>query len=127
MLEHDPEILAAFAEESAERLDSLEAGLLRLEHSPNPPPDLLNAVFRDAHSIKAGAGLLHLSALESAAHRLEHVLDHLRTGRLANGPDVCQALLDGLDLLREMVGAPTAPPSAELQRSLAVLSALAGL
>lgn len=132
MFDHDPEVLAAFAEESAERLDSLEAGLLELERTRTPSAALLNAVFRDAHSIKAAANLLHLKDLEAAAHRLEHVLERLRTGRLANGPDVCQALLDGLDLLRELVDASDTPgqPGQSSQPGqdprLAALSAFSG-
>ena len=124
MFEHDPEVLASFAEESLERLSSLEAGLLALERTPSPAPELLNALFRDAHSIKAAANLLTFTTVESSAHCLEHVLDRLRTKRLSNGPEVCQALFEGLDLLRELVSAPTAPVPADLQQRLAALSAL---
>ncbi len=75
MLDHDPEILAAFAEESAVRISSLEQGLLALERDPaRASADLLNSVFRDAHSVKAGANLLGLRQVEIAAHRLENVL-----------------------------------------------------
>ncbi|MBI5520774.1 MAG: Hpt domain-containing protein [Desulfovibrio sp.] len=112
MFDHDPEVLAAFAEESAGRMTSLENGLLALERDPaNPAPDLLNSVFRDAHSVKAGANLLGLRPVETAAHRLENVLDRLRSGRMAPGPDVCQALLDGVDLLRDVLERPFDPES----------------
>lgn len=125
MFDCDPEVLAAFAEESEQRLAGLEKGLLTLERDPgNPPPDLLNAVFRDAHSVKAGAGLLGLHPVEKAAHRLENVLDLLRAGRLSAEPEICQALLDGVDLLRETLQTPaTAAP--ETDSRLAVLKALA--
>ncbi len=127
MLETDLEVLAAFAEEAAERLGALEAGLLELERTANAPQaDLLNAVFRDAHSIKAGANLLCLRNLETAAHRLENVLDCLRKGQLAPGADVIQPLLDGVDLLREMLDRPGAPAPADMPRRLAVLSSLTG-
>lgn len=112
MFDHDPEVLAAFAEESAGRMTSLENGLLALERDPaNPAPDLLNSVFRDAHSVKAGANLLGLRPVETAAHRLENVLDRLRSGRMAPEPDVCQALLDGVDLLRDVLERPFDPES----------------
>jgi chemotaxis protein histidine kinase CheA len=127
MYENDSEVLAAFAEESAERLNLLETGLLELERSLDPLPELLNSMFRDAHSIKAGANLLHLDSLELVAHRLENVLDGLRTRQICNGPEVCQALLDGLDLLRELVAAPTNPPPSNFKQRLAVLSSLAGI
>ncbi|MBU1229720.1 MAG: Hpt domain-containing protein [Proteobacteria bacterium] len=127
MAESDPEVLAAFAEEASERLSTLESGLLELERTAKAPqPGLLNAVFRDAHSIKAGANLLHLSLLETTAHRLENVLDSLRKGQLAAGGDVIQPLLDGVDLLRELLEKPEAPAPADMPRRLAVLATLAG-
>lgn len=125
MLENDPEVLAAFAEESAQRLGDLEKGLLALESRPSTPePERLNALFRDAHSLKAGANLLGLADVEKAAHRLENVLDLLRSGRLAATPEVCQALLDGVDLLRDILEAPRTPPRLETDRRLAELTAL---
>jgi len=125
MLDSDPEVLAAFAEEASERVVALENGLLELERTAHsPPPDLLNAVFRDAHSIKAGANLLHLSTLEVAAHRLENVLDSLRKGQLRPREDVTQALLDGVDLLRELLDNPGAPAPADLPERLSVLGDL---
>jgi two-component system chemotaxis sensor kinase CheA len=126
MYDHDPEVLAAFAEESAQRLVDLERGLLELESAPAAPaPDLLNAMFRDAHSVKAGANLLGLTQVEKAAHRLENVLDLLRAGRLAAGGEVCQALLDGVDLLREILASPDAGRSADADGRLAALARLA--
>ena len=84
MLENDPEVLEAFAEESAQRLNDLERGLLEMERTDAPAADLLNAMFRDAHSMKAGANLLGLRQVERAAHKLENVLDQLRAGRIAS-------------------------------------------
>jgi len=127
MLDHDPEVLAAFAEESAVRIGSLERGLLALERDPaRASADLLNSVFRDAHSVKAGANLLGLRQVEIAAHRLENVLDMLRSDRLAAGPEVCQTLLDGVDLLREILETPAMPRALDTDQRLAALSRLAG-
>ena len=128
MLENDPEVLEAFAEESAQRLNDLERGLLEMERTATPAADLLNAMFRDAHSMKAGANLLGLRHVERAAHKLENVLDQLRAGRIASTPEVCQVLLDGVDLLREILAAPGAAAtdgsSVESDSRLAALSGL---
>lgn len=125
MIETDPEVLAAFSEEATERVGALEAGLLEIERSPQDPhTELLNAVFRDAHSIKAGANLLHLKTLETVAHRLENVLDSLRKGQIAPRADVTQALLDGVDLLRELVSNPGAPRPADMFDRLVALQSL---
>jgi len=126
MFDHDPEVLAAFAEESAQRLGELERGLLELERTASHPSlELLNAVFREAHSVKAGAGLLGLTQVETAAHRLENVLDLLRAGRLAADAEVCQALLDGVDLLRERLHMPPDGPNQDADQRLAALTAFA--
>lgn len=127
MFDHDSEVLAAFSEESAVRISSLERGLLSLEGDPaHASADLLNSVFRDAHSVKAGANLLGLRQVEIAAHRLENVLDMLRSGRLAAGPEVCQTLLDGVDLLREILEAPATYSALDTDHRLVALSSLAG-
>ncbi len=127
MFDHDPEVLSAFAEESAVRIGSLERGLLALERDPaRASADLLHSMFREAHSVKAGANLLGLRQVEVAAHRLENVLDLLRSARLAAGPEVCQTLLDGVDLLREILEAPATPRDLDTDQRLAALSRLAG-
>ena len=127
MPEADPEVLAAFAEEAAERLEALEAGLLELERTLVALQDeRLNAVFRDAHSVKAGANLLRLKKIEAVAHGLENVLDSLRRGQLTPGGDVVQALLDGVDLLRDLLATPSAPGPANMPERLDALQALLG-
>lgn len=56
-------------------------------------PDLVNQLFRSAHSLKGLAGMFGLDALSDLAHHLEDILDGLRLGRIAlDSPAV--ALLD---------------------------------
>lgn len=110
MLEPDPEVVATFQEESAERLASVESGLLNLEkNSGAMDPELLRQVFRDAHSLKAAANLLGFTSIERLAHRMENTLDMLRNGRLTPGGSLFSALLEGVDGLREMTRAPGGP------------------
>ena len=105
MGEHDQEVLETFAEEAEARLRAMEQGLLTLEQLRLAPPEgLLDELFRNAHSVKAGAGLLGLRGLERTAHSLENVLDHLRAGRLQCTDDLVTALLHGVDLLRDLMG-----------------------
>jgi chemotaxis protein histidine kinase CheA len=53
-------------------------------------------------------------------------VDLLRSGRLAAAPDVCQALLDGVDLLREILESPAQQRNLEQDKRLAALARLAG-
>ena len=86
-----------------ERLDSMETGLLRLETMDAIPSNLINSIFRDAHSVKAGANLLKLSTIESLAHKLENVLEMIRRNELPVSEAVITASLEALDKLRELM------------------------
>lgn len=100
----DKEVLDAFIEESRERLSELESGVLELEeHTTADEAELLNSVFRAAHSVKAGAGLLKLHSIERVSHWLENLLGRVRTGEIQADSDLVTALLEGVDALRELI------------------------
>ncbi|WP_462326596.1 Hpt domain-containing protein [Desulfobaculum sp.] len=100
----DKEVLDAFIEESRERLSELETGVLELEeHTAADEGELLNSVFRAAHSVKAGAGLLKLHSIERVSHWLENLLGRVRTGEIQADSDLVTALLEGVDALRELI------------------------
>ena len=99
---HD-EVLEIFLEETLERLDSIESGLLKLESLKTCEPNLVNSIFRDAHSVKAGANLLKLLTIEELAHKLENVLEMIRRCELKASEMVVTASLEAVDKLRELV------------------------
>ncbi|MDD3311484.1 MAG: Hpt domain-containing protein [Pseudodesulfovibrio sp.] len=103
-MNHGDQVLEVFLEETAERLDAVESGLLRLESGSDDGDGVINSVFRDAHSIKAGANLLKLANIETLAHKLENVLEMIRQGRLLVNETVITACLESVDKLRELVG-----------------------
>ena len=69
----------AFYEESFEALDSMEAALLKLDIGA-PEPELINTIFRVAHSIKGGSATFGFSDIASFTHSCETLLDELRSG-----------------------------------------------
>jgi two-component system chemotaxis sensor kinase CheA len=97
------EVLEVYLEETIERLDSIESGLLQLEKMPTPDPGLVNSIFRDAHSVKAGANLLKLKTIEELAHKLENVLEMIRKDRIGVNEMIITASLEAVDKLRELV------------------------
>lgn len=97
------QVLEVFLEETVERLDSVESGLLQLENLNEIPPSLINSIFRDAHSVKAGANLLKLTTIEELAHKLENVFEMVRQDQLPVSETVVTACLEALDKLRELV------------------------
>ena len=76
----DPELLATFRAEVEERLASLQAGLLQLEHHTSPR-QVITGLFRDAHTVKGSARMLGLEGVLHVSHGIEDLLGALRDGR----------------------------------------------
>lgn len=72
----------AFIDEVAELLQSMEDALLILEKDPQDP-ESLNDVFRSMHTIKGTAGVFGYSAIVDFTHRVETLMDQVRSGAVA--------------------------------------------
>lgn len=93
---------ATFFEESREGLDAMETGLLALEGG-QLDPEIINSVFRAAHSIKGGAGTFGFNTIADLTHVLETLLDELRAGKRALEPAAVDAMLSSVDVLRALL------------------------
>lgn len=96
------EIFSVFIEEAHEQLTAMEDGLLRMEEGGGDA-DLLNAVFRAAHTIKGAAGVVELEHIERFTHILENLLDRVRNREIQVGSEMVTLLLQGCDHLRAML------------------------
>lgn len=96
--------VATFFEESREGLDTMESGLLRLDQGEHDV-ELINAIFRAAHSMKGGAGSFGFTAITELTHLLETLLDQMRSGKREITRDAVDALLASVDVLRHLLGA----------------------
>jgi len=94
----------AFFEESFEALDTMEAALLKLDIGA-PDPELINTIFRVAHSIKGGSATFGFSEIASFTHSLETLLDELRSGGMAVSVALSDLLLKSVDVMRAMLRA----------------------
>jgi two-component system chemotaxis sensor kinase CheA len=90
------EILNVFSVEAREQLVAMESGLMQLEQGDRDP-ETINAVFRAAHTIKGGAGVVEIHTVEKFTHVLENVLDRLRNGEIEVSGEMISALLLGCD------------------------------
>ena len=72
--------LQTFIIESRELLEDMENSLLTLEQAEDKS-ELINAVFRAAHTIKGSSGLFGLDGVVAFTHVTESVLDRVRDGR----------------------------------------------
>lgn len=95
---------AVFVEEASEHIENLENGLLRLEKNPDDA-ELLNDIFRSAHTIKGSSGTVGLPDISRFTHVMEELLDDLRNKELTLHRDMINTLLEAVDLIKEMVSA----------------------
>lgn len=105
----------AFFEESFEALDAMEAALLKLDVG-RPEAELINTIFRVAHSIKGGSATFGFSDIASFTHSLETLLDALRSGTMQVTAAISELLLRSVDLMREMLRAVEAQRPVDAQR-----------
>ncbi|MGM0587747.1 MAG: chemotaxis protein CheA [Bacteroidota bacterium] len=102
-LKEDPELVQGFIEESEENLQMIENGLIELEAAPEDL-SLVDTIFRPFHTLKGVAGFLNLSDVNALAHSYENLLDDARKGELEFNEDIAEAVFEGIDALRVMVG-----------------------
>ncbi|BDG04252.1 chemotaxis protein CheA [Anaeromyxobacter oryzae] len=121
-------LLATFLAEAEEILARMEQTLVRLERAPGDEA-LLNALFRDAHTIKGSSSLVAFDVVRDVAHDLEDVLERLRKKTLGVTDVLVTLLLRSVDVLRdalsEAAGGATAP-SAAIAAFRAELASAAG-
>lgn len=91
-----------FLAESRELLQDMEDALLQLENSPDDP-DLINAMFRAAHTIKGTSGVFSYDDVEAFTHVVENVLESLRGGNLEIDSDLIALMLECNDHIGQLV------------------------
>lgn len=96
------ELVQVFLEESREILQQLENDLLDMEKNPGDS-ELIKRIFRAAHTIKGSAGLTGLDTISSLAHRLEDVLDQVRSTSEPMSKECFDTVFRSMDMLNRMV------------------------
>jgi two-component system, chemotaxis family, sensor kinase CheA len=90
-----------FIEESLEGLDTMETSLLALDEGGGDD-ELVNTIFRAAHSIKGGSATFGFPEMASFTHEAESLLDEVRSGKRAIDKPIIELLLRSVDCLRGM-------------------------
>jgi two-component system chemotaxis sensor kinase CheA len=100
----DDETLQVYVEESEEHLADIEKDLLTIEEmGADIDENLVNKVFRAAHSIKGGAGFMGLNGIKELSHKLENVLGLIREKEMTPNSEIVSVLLTGFDRLNELM------------------------
>lgn len=114
----------AFFEEASEHLSTMEDGLLQLEQHPTDL-DLLNRIFRAAHSIKGNSGMFGFTAVGQFTHKMETLLDQLRNERVSVTPEITDVLLRSTDTLKILIEAARGGPAPDADTLLGLERELA--
>src|SRR4051812_10987640 len=94
--------LQTFFAEADELLVSMESALLRMDEGEKTH-DIINEVFRAAHTIKGSAGLFGLDDIVAFTHKVENVLDLARDGKIEMSGDLLSRLLPCRDHIAHLV------------------------
>ena len=101
---NNDETLQVYIDESIEHLADIESDLLRIEErGADIDEDLVNKVYRAAHSIKGGAGFMGLSNIKNLTHRMENVLGKIRSREMIPNAEIINILLLAADSLRNLI------------------------
>jgi two-component system chemotaxis sensor kinase CheA len=114
----DPEVLAAFLDESDDSLAGVDLRLVGMETTPDDA-ETINGIFRAIHSIKGNSAFFGLMRVKRLAHQMEDLLSLMRDKKVLPGRVEISCLLSGLDVLKEMLrnvrqGDPELSPDADL-------------
>jgi len=96
------EIIDDFLVEADELINSLDNNFVKLESSPGDL-DLLNEIFRAAHTIKGTSSFLGFEQVTTLSHRMEDILNKLRKSEMVVTTEVMDLLLESLDLLKVLL------------------------
>ena len=99
---NNAQYLELFIEESRDHLQNINKNLLLLEQYPDEP-EVINEVFRSAHTIKGIAGSMEFNATTRIAHSVENILDNVRSGNLKLTPEIIDVLFECLDYLESLL------------------------
>ncbi len=100
------ESLKDFVAEAEEIIEGLGRDLVQLEACTSDSsldPELINRIFREAHTLKGISGMLNFSRISELSHNLENMLDELRMGKLPLTQSVVDILFEALEALKMLV------------------------
>jgi two-component system chemotaxis sensor kinase CheA len=122
----DDDLVLEYLAESREHLATIENDLLAMEKAGEAIDEqLINRVFRAAHSIKGGAGFFDLVRIRELAHKTENVLDLMRSAQMTPDSENVGILLLAFDKLRELISNHQASNGADISEFVEALTELA--
>ena len=91
-----------FLDESKEHMENLNSNLLELENSPSNK-EIVNEIFRIAHTLKGMSATMGFEKLAELTHKMENVLDEIRSGKMDIDTNIIDTLFEVLDKLDSFI------------------------
>lgn len=101
---NNEELLKDFFTEAQSQVDTLESNILVIESDPSNH-EAIDEIFRAAHTLKGGSATVEFTELAEFTHKVEDVLDELRSDRLAANEEIVDLLLNSIDVIKAMLDA----------------------
>ena len=122
----DDETLQMYLEESVEHLADIETDLLAIEEAgADIDEDLVNKVYRAAHSIKGGAGFMGLTTIKDLTHEMENILGKIRSRDMVPTLEIVNVLLGASDTLKELMDDVFTSNDVDISQHIEALQAIA--
>lgn len=119
------DLIGEFVTESREHIADIEEDLIKIEaEMENVDPEVINRVFRAAHSIKGSAKFLDLTNIGDLAHKLEDVLNLIRSGKVIPSSEIATPLLQAADMLKTMFEDVTASNEMDISENTTQLQGI---
>ena len=96
------EIIEDFLIEAFELIEQIDQDLVELEHQPEDL-ELLNSIFRVAHTVKGSSSFLNFDMLTELTHHMEDVLNKARKSELIISPDIMDIILESVDMMKGLL------------------------
>jgi two-component system chemotaxis sensor kinase CheA len=121
----DDETLQMYLEESLEHLANIENDFLEIEaNGINIDEELVNKVYRAAHSIKGGAGFMGLNNIKDLTHEMENILGKIRSREMVPSPDIINVMLKASDTLKDLLNDILKSNDADISQEIKALQAI---
>lgn len=120
------EILSIYKAESEEHLLKMNECLIRLEKETDRT-DILEEIFREAHSLKGSARMIGFEVVEKVAHRLEDLFGVARKGELSLGSETFDVIFEAIDVISRVTERWLIDPQGEVEDVSPVLEGMESL
>lgn len=99
---NDQDMLKDFLTNADELIEALDENILKLEENPHDT-EIINEIFRSAHTLKGAAGMFAFNAIERIMHRMENYFDQIAKGKQQVHSDAIDVILKAMDILKALL------------------------